>query len=346
MNIKFLLPFLIMAFLTISCKNKLKTSEVTSYTTKYDFVISFGSCNNQNLKNNLWDDVLENNPNIWIWGGDIIYSDTEDMNYLSKNYQKQAADSSYAAFKNKTEILATWDDHDYGLNDGGTEYLKKKKSQQVFLDFLNADSDDIRRNREGIYYAKNYTINDKNINVIVLDSRYFRTSLTIDTKTKKRYKPNKYGNGTMLGDAQWEWLEKELSKKNSDYNIIVSSIQFLSSEHGYESWGNMPHEVDKLQNLIVNTKAKRVIILSGDRHISEFSKKYIKGLNYPLVDFTSSGLTHSYSGFKGEANKYRVGDVVFTKSFGILKFNLTNDEVLMEMRGDYNKILQAITQKY
>ena len=201
MNIKFLLPFLIMAFLTISCKNKLKTSEVTFNKTKYDFVISFGSCNNQNLKNNLWDDVLENNPNIWIWGGDIIYSDTEDMNYLSKNYQKQATDSSYVAFKNKTEILATWDDHDYGLNDGGTEYSKKKESQQVFLDFLNAGTDDIRRSREGIYYAKNYTINDKNINVIVLDSRYFRTSLTIDTKTKKRYKPNKYGKGTMLGDA-------------------------------------------------------------------------------------------------------------------------------------------------
>lgn len=32
----------------------------------------------------------------------------------------------YIKLKKTTKILATWDDHDYGANDAGAEYPKKK----------------------------------------------------------------------------------------------------------------------------------------------------------------------------------------------------------------------------
>ena len=53
-------------------------------------------------------------------------------------------------------------------------------------------------------------------------------------------------------------------------------------------------------------------------------------MDYPLIDFTSSGLTHSYTDFSGEYNPYRVGDVVFDKSFGLLQFNFKTKEVAMK----------------
>ena len=31
----------------------------------------------------------------------------------------------------------------------------------------------------------------------------------------------------------------------ADFHIIMSSIQVWSNEHGFETWGNFPHEVDK-----------------------------------------------------------------------------------------------------
>ena len=77
----------------------------------------------------------------------------------------------------------------------------------------------------------------------------------------------------MLGETQWNWLKNELKTSRANYNIIVSSIQFLSAEHGFESWGTMPNEVKKMENLLKETNAKNTIILSGDRHISEFSRK-------------------------------------------------------------------------
>lgn len=345
---KYTKALLILLFTIISCKTEIKPkNEIANATeTTSDFVIAFGSCNNQVLPNTLWKEIKKNKPMVWIWGGDVIYSDTEDMAYMKANYLKQKNNIDYANFSRDIEILATWDDHDYGVNDGGTEYPKKDEVQQLFLDFLDVPKKDKRRKQKGVYFSKDYTVNTKTIKIIVLDTRYFRTALTKDTESRKRYKLNTSTNGTILGETQWNWLKTQLENSKASYTIIVSSIQFLSAEHGFETWGNMPSEVEKLENLIVSSKTKNAIILSGDRHISEFSRKNIDGLNYPLIDFTSSGLTHSYSNFSEEPNKYRVGTVVAEKSFGILKFNFKTNTVKMEIRGENNKLYETFTQNY
>lgn len=334
--------------LIFSCKTseKQKNNALVSKQTNADFVIAFGSCNNQTLPNTLWSAIEKNKPTIWIWGGDVIYTDTYDMAFMAENYRKQKNNADYADFSKKVEVLGTWDDHDYGLNDGGVEYPKKAEAQQLFLDFLDVAKNDVRRKQEGVYFAKDYNVNNKQIKIILLDTRYFRTALTADNETEKRFKPNPYGEGTMLGETQWKWLKNELQNSKAAYNIIVSSIQFLAGEHGFETWGNMPHEAAKLENLIKSSGAKNAIILSGDRHISEISKKEIDGLGYPLIDFTSSGLTHSYSDFKGEPNKYRLGNVVSKKSFGILNFDFINKSVTMEIRGENNVVFETYTQNY
>jgi alkaline phosphatase D len=311
-----------------------------------NFTIAFGSCNNQFLVNPFWNEIAKNNPDIWIWGGDIIYSDTEDMAFLEENYIKQKNNPEYANFSKNIEILATWDDHDYGLNDGGADYSKKVASQQLFLDFIDVSKNDERRKQEGVYFSKDYVVENETIKIILLDTRYFRTALLPSTESKKRYQPMASNDATMLGKTQWNWLKNQLQNSKASYTIIVSSIQFLSSEHGFESWGNMPNEVKKLEDLISSTKAKNVLILSGDRHISEISKKEITNLNYPLIDFTSSGLTHSYTNYSGEPNKFRVGNVVSKKSFGLLKFNFKTNTVVMEIRGENNTILESYSQIY
>lgn len=341
---KKILFVLISFFLLFSCKIK-KVETKTNSTNKADFIIAFGSCNKQFKTNILWQEILKNNPDLWIWGGDIIYSDTEKMSKMKENYNILLNQKDYKSIKNNLPIMATWDDHDYGLNDGGLEYSKKKEAQQLFLDFLGIDKKNVRRKREGIYHSKVFNSKKGSIKVIILDTRYHRTKLT-KAKSKKRYKPNKYGKGTVLGAAQWKWLTNELENSKADFNIIVSSIQVLSAEHGFETWGNFPHELDKLKTTIENSEAKKVLLLSGDRHISEFSKIKVDDLTYPLIDFTSSGLTHSYNGFTFEPNQYRVQNVVSDISFGLLKFNFDKNEIKMQMRGKKNKLQQELIQVY
>ncbi|MEL0652506.1 alkaline phosphatase D family protein [Algibacter sp. TI.3.09] len=314
--------------------------------TQYDTTIAFGSCNKQNIENKLWVEVLKHKPDLWIWGGDNVYADTDNMVKLKADYSALLANGGYKALKETTEITGTWDDHDYGLNDGGVEFHAKRGSQKLFLDFLDVPQDSERRNREGVYSSQIVKSPKGKIKIIVLDTRYFRTALTKSKSLGKRFEPNVYGEGTVLGEKQWQWFEDELNGSDADFNIIVSSIQVLSAEHGFEKWANFPHEVDKLKSLIKKSNAKSVMVLSGDRHISEFSKTKIEGVSFPLVDFTSSGLTHVYNGFTSEPNKQRVLEVVPELSFGVLKFNFEAKTVLMEMRGVGNILQQKLLQTY
>jgi alkaline phosphatase D len=331
---KYLYIILLSAFALVGCEHKT------------EFVLSFGSCNNQNIKNNLWQPILQHNPDLFIWGGDIIYSDTEDMKFMTENYNRMKNDSAYVDFKNQVPILGTWDDHDYGLNDGGENYRQKDSVQQIFLDFFDVPSDNPRREQKGIYFSEEFKVNDSLIKIIILDTRFFRSDLSKDPTGEKRYIPNNSGEITMLGQEQWKWLERELTNSKAQFNVIMSSIQFLSYEHGFESWGTMPKEVHKMENILVKSKARGLIFLSGDRHIAEISKKDVRGLNFPLIDITSSGMTHSYDSFKGEPNAYRFADVVSQKNFGILRFDFDKNTVKMEIRGEGNTLYRSIVQKF
>ncbi len=311
-----------------------------------DFKIAFGSCNKTNLPNRLWDDVMATKPDLWIWGGDNIYADTDDAIKLREMYQDQNRIPGYQELKGQVPIIGTWDDHDYGKNDGGTEFIAKKESEQEFFNFMGVSKEDPIRKQQGVYSAHEYKQTNGSIKILVLDTRYFRTPLTSDPSLKKRFKPNVYGEGALLGEVQWQWLESELKNSLADFNVIVSSIQFLSKEHGFECWGNFPHEVERLEKLLVASRARGVIILSGDRHISEFSRTTVPGMDYPLIDFTSSGLTHVYSRFKGEPNAYRVGAVVAKESFGLLQFDLNAKKVFFGMLGDDGRLYGSLQQTY
>ena len=329
-----------------SCKKQTNnTAKIQN--TKVDFTIAFGSCNKQNKPNILWKEVKKNKPDLWIWGGDNIYSDTDNATKMAKDYKALKKQQGYLELVENIPVMATWDDHDYGFNDSGIEFHKKKQAQKLFLDFFNVDKKSPRRKQSGIYNAKKFRTKEGSIKVIVLDTRYFRTPLIKASKgTKKRYKANMDSNSSVLGATQWNWLENELNTSKADFNIIVSSIQILSSEHGFETWGNFPNEVEKLKNSIIRSKAKGVFLVSGDRHISEFSKTTVSNLKYPLIDFTSSGLTHSYTSFVSEPNQYRVQNVISEISFGLLQFNFKNKSVTMQMRGENNRILQELNQIY
>lgn len=99
-------------------------------------------------------------------------------------------------------------------------------------------------------------------------------------------------------------------------------------------------------SLLASKQPHATLILSGDRHIAEISSREVEKLDYPLVDFTASGMTHSYSSFSGEPNRYRVKDVISEKNFGLLKIDLNDDRITMEIRSENNEILQTFSQKY
>lgn len=302
-----------------------------------DYVIAFGSCNNENYAQPLWEPVLRNSPDIFIWAGDNVYADTDDAEVMKADYQKQKQQKDYQQLLTSVKVLGTWDDHDYGKNDGGAEWHFKEESQRLFLDFFDVPAQSPRRQQQGVYHSELIETQKGNIRIFLLDTRYFRSPLVESELVNRRYAASQ---GTILGNEQWEWLEAELTNSKAQFNILVSGIQFLSAEHGFEKWANFPDELNKLKKLLATSKARNIILLSGDRHISEFSVAEIEGLHQPLMDFTSSGLTHAYEEFSGEPNQFRKGKVIKQLSFGLLKFDFDKEKVLFEMRGKENVLLQ------
>ena len=284
--------------------------------------IAFGSCAKQFALQPVWESVVAGNPDLFIFLGDNIYGDTTDMDKLRAKYQQLGAMPGYRKLKKHCPILATWDDHDYGQNDAGREYPKKVESQAIFLDFFEEPADSPRRKRPGIYHAHTYGKVGERVQVILLDTRYFRSPLNNIGRPKIRTegRTGPYGTmedpeATLLGEAQWKWLEEQL-KQPAELRILASSIQVVSDQHGWECWGTMPRERERLYALMHKTRANGLIVLSGDRHHAEISR--IKGkLPYPLYDVTASGLNWK-KGFSNEHNPHRLGSWYRDEHFGRL----------------------------
>src|SRR3954447_19771 len=92
--------------------------------------IAFGSCARQDKPQPIWEAIVAAKPQLFLSLGDNIYGDTQDMAVMKKKYDQVAAIPVFQKLKQTCPILAAWDDHDYGVNDGGAEYPKKDESQQ------------------------------------------------------------------------------------------------------------------------------------------------------------------------------------------------------------------------
>ncbi len=314
-------------------------------TTKNLSIITFGSCNKLEKPQTMWDAVAANDPNLWIWLGDIIYADTSDMKALWAHYKRLKVNPLYKKMTAKAQVIGIYDDHDFGVNDCGGSYPKKKESKRILMDFLDVPLNSPLRKREGGYQSYLFGTGEQRIKIIVLDTRYFRDTLMPDPTKQRRYIPNTTGD--MLGEAQWAWLEHELRTSPANLNILCSSVQVVADDHGHEKWGNFPNARKRLLSLIVKTQPKNLLILSGDRHMAEISRMDLQGLSYPLYDFTSSGMTHIRSG-TSENNHFRVGNLVLDKNFGMLKIWWENGRpvVAMQVRGLNNVLFQELVVRY
>lgn len=287
--------------------------------------IGFGSCAKQDQPQLIWDAVNAAKPSLFLLLGDNIYGDSDDMDVLRDKWKKLAAQKGFQTLKKSARLLATWDDHDYGRNDAGNDYPFRQESQQVFLDFLDEPAASPRRTQAGVYAAEVIGPPGQRVQIILLDTRYHRSPLKKNGIERVQgqpyfgpYAPTEDAEATVLGETQWQWLAEQL-KVEAEVRLICSSIQVLADEHHWEKWGNFPRERQRLFDLIRDTKANGVILLSGDRHHAEITRHEM-AIGYPLFDVTSSSL-NAPSQPKNEPNAERVGELFTPVNFGWIEID-------------------------
>ncbi len=287
--------------------------------------IAFGSCNNQKKEQKMWPYIAADRPDLWIWAGDIVYADTEDMRLKADQYQIQKVNAAYQRFTAQVPVIGTWDDHDYGDNDACKTYPKKVQSRDLLLSFLDVDKSRPVYQRDGAYQSYTFGPDSQQVKIILLDTRYFRDELEKNPeKGGARYIPNRVGD--VLGYKQWKWLENELTDSSAGVHVIISSIQLISEEHDYEKWANFPSARKKFLKIMEKTNPECPILISGDRHIAEISMIELENTHTHLYEVTSSGLTHTWSKMKEEPNHYRVGDLIAKLNYGLLHIDWSGDK--------------------
>lgn len=243
---------------------------------------SFGSCfvGRVSTRFDMFKTILSYKPELWVWLGDAAYADLTtpiDGKMFNYEFSKQVFENSknnkcilfilfiinifidYQEFNSVTPSIGVWDDHDFCINDGNGNFQHKVECKKLYLDYIDEKEDSPRRRTDrGIYatYSFGEKNSYKNFRIILLDVRYNKTSYFFDK------------NPDILGEDQWQWLEKTLKENDETFTFIGSGSQILPFERLLsESW--FYNSRKRLFDLIGKLKKSGVILLSGDIHSAE-----------------------------------------------------------------------------
>ena len=315
---------------------------VNLYSTQEILTLGFGSCLHQDRSMAILKTIEKKELDLFMFIGDNVYGDQKDgeLDKLIRTYKQQYNNLENFLKNVSTEFI--WDDHDFGLNDGGSDYRYKDKAKDLFLETWKIPSQDPRRLRDGLYFDKMIEKNGLKVHLIFLDNRTFKSEWKLtdefNKEGKERYVEDFDPDKTLLGKKQWQWLKDKLNE-DSNIKIILSSLQILSLGHGWESWDKLPLEREKLFNLIDESNVSNLFIFSGDRHRGGFYS-FKTDDNNDIYEFTSSSLNLPIPFNTEEKGPLRIGSTYRKANFGVVR--IFEDKVVMELTSNKGKVVNSL----
>lgn len=280
---------------------------------------------------------------LFLMVGDNVYGDRDgrafvgnqpDLEEVRESFADLAAREDFQKVRQTHPMMVAWDDHDFGANDAGKEFPFRKFVERIHEVFWGLEDQDVGQ-WPGTYYARSFGPEGQRTQVIMLDTRFFRSGLTptdeFGAKGKERYLPAPAGSmQDMLGAAQWTWLENQLQQP-ADIRLIASSIQVMPTVHGWEAWSTMPEERQHLFDLIKKTGATGVVFLSGDRHTS-FIYEEDGILPYAANELTASSLNVSFATESEEMDVRQVGTGFPPENYGAVEIDWAAKSVALKVK--------------
>lgn len=257
------------------------------------------------------DRVREERPNIFIYMGDTIYSDSETGAPLAETVEEK-----WAKYKNnralpasldalrKLNTWAVWDDHEVVNDFDGAEL--KVSDPDLFNAGVQAFNDYWPVVEKRYYRKVDY---GKHIDMIFLDERSYRTEsadkegapcnptdgpLDFAPKLPQEHRTTfglppvdpecladlKDPNRTMLGTKQLSWFKERLKKSNAKWKLVINEVPLTELfVRPYDRWDGYEHERDNILNFIKRQKIKNVVWLTTDLHANGGLRVYKEILN-------------------------------------------------------------------
>ncbi|MCB0391908.1 MAG: alkaline phosphatase family protein [Bdellovibrionales bacterium] len=245
------------------------------------------------IREQIWQQVSNLNPDLILMIGDNVYVD--DFDFVDRKsvskfdiWQRYIDTLRIIPFyrqKKLIPVLATWDDHDYGLNNSGKGFTQKWNSLDVFKTiYMGLDIPGVAELSKSSVYNEFIGFGQK---FLLLDNRFFRDKS--NSKSKYAY----------LGKRQQKWLISKLNKDTKPTWVIAGG-QFFSPTYKLKN-GKQVNESFMADYPInyrgfvsdLKSSSSPIAFLSGDVHYSEIMEIESDILGYTSYEITSSPL-HSY----------------------------------------------------
>jgi alkaline phosphatase D len=231
----------------------------------------------------IWKNMVLEKPDILFFVGDAVYADKgstgkhgADPAHLWKKFCDARNTLEIYYSHQLIPILATWDDHDFGLNDGNCrDYPYVKESQWNFLQFFAQEESHCRLLKRGPGVSSAFQFRDQLF--LLMDNRTFR---------EKNGSTDRYAH---WGKDQELWM-LDLMRQNSGSTWIMTGSQVfpslplkasLSRDHKAQYAGVMRE---------LKTIPSKAIFVSGDVHYTEISLVDPQDIGYRTYELTSSSV--------------------------------------------------------
>lgn len=277
--------------------------------------IAFGSCAREDQPTRrTWERLAAADPDAVVLLGDTPYIDSTDFVVQRARYRAFASVEPLHSVLCHTPWYGVWDDHDFGRNDTDGNLPGKDNSRRAFVEYhANPSYGD---GEHGIYTTFRYGP----VQVFLLDTRYFAGT---------EPSPVSPGRKTLLGAAQWEWLQRELTRSTAPFKILACGMIWnpatrpLKRDH----WGTYRYERNALFRFIGENAITGVTLIGGDVHRSRLIRHATEDVaGYDIIELITSPMHARVIGLANAPHPGLIKDMGEPSSFLMLRADTTQQD--------------------
>ena len=255
----------------------------------------------------IFTEIARRQPQLMLWLGDNVYlrpADFYSRAGMSDRYRQLRALPELQSLLTSSAHYAIWDDHDYGDNDSNRSYRMRGDSLDLFRLYWPNPSYGLPE-QPGIFTRFVWS----DVEFILTDNRYSRAANELADPGRDYF-----------GALQFQWLKDTLSSSRATFKLVAFGNQVLNTRSPSENFYGYQREYQNFLNWLQASGIPGVVLLSGDRHHSEFLRRERQGA-YPLYEWTVSPLTSKpYPPYEQEREvPERVpGSLLVERNFGLI----------------------------
>lgn len=206
--------------------------------------------------NPLWQGVAAADPNLLLLMGDTPYIDSSNLGVARRRHREFLAMPGLSDIVRSTPTVGTWDDHDFGRNNGNGRNMAagKARTRQAFVEYRAHAR--YGTGEDGVFHRIDLGL----IEVFLLDPRSF---------SQTEPSPIAPSSPTCFGAAQWDWITRSLRASRAPFKILAMGAIWEDKKNGetddmFTYW----YERDALLDLVARERIGGVVLLGGDIHVS------------------------------------------------------------------------------